>query len=352
MQLDIALAEVVRLRWCRSTGRLRSGLFGGAVLKIYMAGLSSLVSETAPDLMVIGKAKPQHVLESYYYLKSPAKFAKVRERGTKIFLDSGAYSMHTKGVKVDLKKFAQCIYTNRDMIEVAANLDAIGGANGAADSYHNLKKLEGMLLPQGLAVLPVHHVRDDDYWIQRYLDEGYPHICLGGMVPESSRTLPKWLDHIWSKYLLNPDGTAKVKVHGFGLTSSKLMFGYPFYSVDSTSWMSSRYGSCFLDIPQSDGTMMDIKVDFSSRSAKLRRIGSWHYERLSEPHRKKISDRLEQLEANRVKDPEFEARLECQFGFKPGWNPTAFAKSYGWRANFNIHYFERLQSRRVRHSQA
>jgi hypothetical protein len=319
-------------------------------LKIYIAGWST-VSGTAADLMVIGKAKPQHVLESYYYLKSPAKFAKVRERGTKIFLDSGAYSMHTKGVKVDLEEYAQFIYTNRDMIEVAANLDAIGGVNGACDSYHNLKKLEGLLKPQGTAVLPVHHVRDDDYWVQRYLDEGHPYICLGGMVPESSRTLRKRLDHIWCKYLLNADGTAKVKVHGFGLTSPKLMFGYPFYSVDSTSWISSCYGSCYLDILQSDGTVMDLKIEFSSRSAKRYRTGSWHYARRPEPHRKKISDRLEQLEATRVKDPEFEARWEDQFGYKPGWNPNAFAKSYGWRANFNIHYFERLQSRRVRHFQ-
>jgi hypothetical protein len=94
-------------------------------LKIYIAGISTVLSDTAAQLMVIGKAKPQHVLESYYYMKRPKKFAKMRERGTKIFLDSGAFSMHTKGVKIDLQEYARFIYHHRDFIEVAANLDAI-----------------------------------------------------------------------------------------------------------------------------------------------------------------------------------------------------------------------------------
>ena len=76
--------------------------------------------------MVIGKAKPQHVLESYYYLKRPKKIATIRERGTKIFLDSGAFTMFTKGVKIDLEQYAQFIIRHQDIIEVVANLDAIG----------------------------------------------------------------------------------------------------------------------------------------------------------------------------------------------------------------------------------
>ena len=60
-----------------------------------------------------------------------------------------------------------------------------------------------------------------------------------------------------------------------------------------------------------------------------------------------VIQRLEQLEAIRVKDPEFEAEWQHQFGYQPGYNPTALARSHGWRNHFNIHYFERIQSRRV-----
>ena len=102
------------------------------------------------------------------------------------------------------------------------------------------------------------------------------------------------------------DGKPKVKVHGFGMTTRELLFRYPWASVDSTSWYSSRYGGCFLDVPDDDGTVRDYKIDFSSRSGKR----SWHYDRLPPPHRKAISDRLEELEATRIRDPEFEAGLE------------------------------------------
>ena len=279
-------------------------------------------------------------MESYHYLQHPKKIEKIRQRGTKIFLDSGAFSMFTRGVKVDLRDYAQFIIRHQDIIEVPANLDAIGNAE---DTYANQKKLEGWLKPQGLGVLPVHHVRDKDYWLQRYLDEGYQHICLGGMVGESTATLRRWLDHVWHRYLTDKDGKPKVKVHGFGMTTRELLFRYPWASVDSTSWYSSRYGGCFLDVPDDDGTVRDYKIDFSSRSGKR----SWHYDRLPPPHRKAISDRLEELEATRIKDPEFEAGLENR-GYQPGWNPKAFAEGYGWRAHFNIHYFERLQARACR----
>ena len=153
-------------------------------MKIYIAGISTEVSETAADLRVIGKAKPQHVLESYYYLKNPKKIAITRERGTRIFLDSGAFTMFTQGVKIDLKEYARFIICHQDIIEVAANLDVIGNAE---HSYANQKKLEGLLKPHGLNVLPVHHVLEDhDHWLlKRYLDEGHQHICLGGMVTEN-----------------------------------------------------------------------------------------------------------------------------------------------------------------------
>ena len=72
--------------------------------------------------------------------------------------------------------------------------------------------------------------------------------------------------------------------------------------------------------------------------------GLLHFERLSPQQQKVVSQRLEELEATRIKDPEFEASCR-KFRHQPGWNPKAFAESYGWRAHFNIHYFERLQSR-------
>ena len=99
-----------------------------------------------------------------------------------------------------------------------------------------------------------------------------------------------------------------------------------------------------IDLLHPDGTIYDCKIEFSSRSGKRHQKNSRHFDCLGAPKQKAVSQRLEELEATRVKDPEFEAEWLDQFGYQPGWNPKALSESYGWRDHFNIHYFERLQS--------
>lgn len=194
-------------------------------MRVYIAGFYSARGSGTPNALVSSSADPLYVLESYHYMNSrKEKF--IRADKKKIFLDSGAFSMFTQGVTVDLKQYAQYIMDNADIIEIASSLDVIGRGSEAA-SYNNLKALENF----GVKVMPVHHARDDDKWLLRYMDEGYDHIFLGGMVPEGKPYLFEWLDHIWSKYLLGKDGTPKVKIHGFGLTSTDMMFRYPWYCM-------------------------------------------------------------------------------------------------------------------------
>jgi hypothetical protein len=291
-------------------------------------------------------AQPQNCLESFHYIgKQQAVVDYIRADKRQIFLDSGSFTAYTKKAEIDIRQYGRFIYKNWDIIETASNLDAIGSAE---QTYANQKTLEGWLKPYGMAVQPVHHIRDDDKWLQRYLDEGYDHISLGGMVPENTPLLRDGLDHLWSKYLTNPDGTPKVKVHGFGLTTRELMFRYPWYSVDSTSWaMTAMFGSCLIDFPEPDGTIRDFKVDFSHRSQKQKDINSWHFSCLADRHKAVVLARLEELEAERIKTPDVEQRLERLTGFKQGFNPVALGRSYGWRDNFNIQYFKRAENRAV-----
>jgi F0F1-type ATP synthase alpha subunit len=57
----------------------------------------------------------------------------------------------------------------------------------------------------------------------------------------------------------------------------------------------------------------DYKIEFSSRSGKRHVVDSLHFDRRSAREQKAVSQRLEQLEATRVKDPEFEAAWQDQF---------------------------------------
>jgi len=224
--------------------------------------------------------------------------------------------MHTQGVKVDLTAYAAFIQQHQDIIHIASNLDHIG-AGGEEKSYSNQKELERL----GVLVQPVFHARDKDIWLKRYLQEGYDYIFLGGMVPENTAYLRSWLDRIWDQYLTDADGYPKVKVHGFGMTVTELMFRYPWHSVDSTSWvMASRMGTIYIDFPSGK----DIKLSISSQSPKAKDFDS-HYDSLSPAAKQVVTERILEL----------------------GYDPELLRQRYGWRDHFNIEYYRRIQERRV-----
>ena len=310
---------------------------------IYHAGRSSPGSCSIHTRLTERYIYP-HVLESFFYAK-PRQLRAIRHNRQRIFLDSGAFSAFTQGARIDLKQYASFIESNPDIIEVASNLDVIG-QDSEQQSYSNMKQLERWLGPG--KVIPVHHVRDDDAWLRRYLDEGYGHLALGGMVIESTPILRQWLDHVWGHYLTNPDGTPKVKVHGFGLTTRELMFRYPFASVDSTSWISTgAFGGMMMDFPQEDGSVRDYKIDFSSRSKRRYELNSWHFNSLPPNEQEVVRERLQQLEAERVKRPDIESDFEAELGVKLAFTPEALAKSYGLRDLGNLEYFKRAMQRGV-----
>jgi hypothetical protein len=294
-------------------------------MRIYIAGIyhggRGSVNTQSENLKVTMDLKYPWLLESYHYVgKKPSLLNAMRDRQDTMFLDSGAFSAFTLGATIDLDQYAKFIKDNPDIIHQAASVDVIG-AGKEQQSYDNLKYLERL----GVQVLPTHHARDADHWLQRFLDEGYTHLCLGGMVPESTQYLREWLDKMWGRYLTNPDGTAKIKVHGFGLTTLELMFRYPWYSVDSTSWvMASRMGLIYVDLPRPDGSIRDFKVDVSERSAKTRQIDQ-HFDTFPPPIKEAITKRIIEL----------------------GYDPKLLRTHYGWRDHFNIEYFRRAMDRRV-----
>lgn len=254
------------------------------------------------------------MLESYHYVGNPKMTGIIRRSGDTVFMDSGAFSMFTQGVKIDPKEYGRYLLDNQDIWHVASNLDDV--TKTPEISYQNQKILEGM----GCKVQPVFHTREDPIWLQRYIDEGYDYIFLGGMVPESTPWLMQWLDDLWEHYLTHPDGTPRVKVHGFGLTTLDLMFRYPWFSVDSTSWvMTSRMGSIYLDLPH-----RDIKLQISDRSPSRQELNQ-HYDSLPPVMQAAVRARIEEL----------------------GFDADLLRSMYGWRDVFNVAYFNRIQHRRV-----
>jgi hypothetical protein len=203
-----------------------------------------------------------------------------RECGMDLFLDSGAYSAFTQQKIIPVESYADFIHQHGDIFSLIANLDDIDDIGGGSKSWDNLKALETM----GCAVFPVFHYEDDEHYLKKMIDN-YSFIALGGLVGAHRSKLRIWLDDIWQRFLIRDDRTARLNVHGFGLTDFELMARYPWYSIDSSSWLQTgMFGGCVF---YENGKLH--KIVFSDQSNDKRYFDGWHYNCLSSVDRIKAT---------------------------------------------------------------
>lgn len=158
-----------------------------------------------------------------------------------VFLDSGAFTAWTKRVEIDIQKYIEFIKQNQDVLTVYANLDVISPdrfSMGTKESAEKTLRNQKIMEEAGLSPLPVFHIGEPFEYFEYYINH-YDYIGLGGMVGKPRRTLDTWLDVVFRQYICDERGYPKVKVHGFGLTSVLLMVKYPWYSVDSATWIKA-----------------------------------------------------------------------------------------------------------------
>lgn len=183
-----------------------------------------------------------HVLESFHYVSKQRYVDDMRRDGAQVFLDSGAFSAYTLGVSIDLPTYCEYIKRNMDLwrvedgVVMASVLDGIGDP---LQTYRNQLHMEAL----GAKPLPCFHAGEDERYLEYYV-KNYEYITLGGMVGSSTKQLCIWLDRMWERYLTDGSGRPRLKVHGFGITAIPIMKRYPWYSVDSSSWIqSAAFGS-------------------------------------------------------------------------------------------------------------
>ena len=215
-------------------------------MKVYIAGLytsnfhaSGTYYEKLTDREKLGHDECIDRLESYHYIGKQAYVDRIRAKGDKVFLDSGAFSAFTLGKQIDLPAYCDYIHRNADIIDMASVLDGIGDP---LKTYQNQMAMEAL----GTRPLPCFHYGEDEQYLEHYI-ANYEYITIGGMVPISTPQLILWLDRIWAKYLTDGSGRPRLKVHGFGLTSVPLMTRYPWWSVDSSSWIQlAAHGNIYV----------------------------------------------------------------------------------------------------------
>lgn len=178
-----------------------------------------------------------------------------------LFVDSGAHSLFnqvfagttTKGQyareKADynyadtqefkdyLESYVEFIHANKDDIDVYVNVDIIFNPEKSWEVQQYLESC-------GLSPLPVFHFGEDIKWLKKYIDN-YEYIGIGGLGQDISKK--KFIyamgDPAFSCICDTKNRLPKVKVHGFAVTAVDLLRRYPWYSVDSTTWLQfSAYG--------------------------------------------------------------------------------------------------------------
>lgn len=180
-----------------------------------------------------------------------------------IFLDSGAYSARSLGVPVNLDEYIAFIKEYHEYIEVYPNLDVIGDAEA---TWENQKIMEAA----GLHPIPCYHYGEDFKYLERYVQ--YPYMALGGMVGASKPTIFAWLDVCWKIICDTPERLPKCKVHGFGMTSVDFILRYPWWSIDSTSWLAKgRFGGIY--VPREGSYLKPpLEIDVSTRAPTQKQV--------------------------------------------------------------------------------
>lgn len=173
-----------------------------------------------------------------------------------IFLDSGAFTLQKSMCRwkdpvnmEDLQEFCDyyCdvlhVYGHR--VDWYASVDFRRNTEATAIG-------QALMHERGWKPTPVFHCNNDIGYFQEYLDAGAPLIAIAkplrnpgqGLTIKSKKHYRQAYDQIFN---LIAQGGYKVALHGLAQTGV-MMFDYPWYSVDSTSWAVGSKAGSLLDI--------------------------------------------------------------------------------------------------------
>jgi len=189
--------------------------------------------------------------------------AETEHRYTNLMIDSGAFSVWSRGKVIRVEEYADFIIQSKKEFKdiknlYYVNLDVIGDEKGTNKNLSYLEK-------RGLEVLPVFTYKASFQELDRLIDK-YGYILFGGLVPLKGNTLIKWLEPCFARILKHYKKTGKLlKVHLLGITKDKILNRYPIYSCDSTTWLQVvRFGH----IVKSAGIGKEMPLRSKSSAAK------------------------------------------------------------------------------------
>ncbi len=189
-------------------------------MRLYLAG-----AENNHYYEVAKKDNRASFLTSYYYIYKRKPIC--MNEPNDLFLDSGAFSAMHSGAQINIDAYIEFIKEHGTKFEKVAALDCIGDWRG---TEKNLQYMRG----KGVNPIPVFHTNEPFDYLDNLLKEN-DYLCLG--VTGSKLRQPQiiaWLVEVFKRReRINPD----CKMHGFALTSAKIMKYFDWDSCDSTTWL-------------------------------------------------------------------------------------------------------------------
>lgn len=198
-------------------------------MKLYYAGAEDKQYEG-----VLVKMGITRKLESFHHLKGKPPCTATRPGYWDALLDSGGYSARTANIEISVENYASFINTYD--AKLVFELDVME----KKERDYNFQYIQDHC-PDAYQI-PIMHYGDFILGKRKTLikmAEEFPYIAIGGFAGSrlGQREARAYLNFIFSIT------GKKTRVHGLGITSDRWLNEFPFYSVDSTTWISSaRYG--------------------------------------------------------------------------------------------------------------
>lgn len=200
-------------------------------MKIFLAATNGGMTR-AQRAEVFAKYPPKYILETFYEGEKACRFALHTVGNKNFLLDSGAFSyLNGKQItKNDMDMYVKRYirFINQYEIKYFFEMD-VDSIFGLETVKYWRKQIETQT---GKKCIPVwHKQRGVDYWKQMCRD--YDYIAIGGLVLSARKQ-----EYPSYQKLVEYAAIRGIKVHGLGFTKTKILKEYPFYSVDSSSWMT------------------------------------------------------------------------------------------------------------------
>lgn len=253
---------------------------------IYSGSLTNAMADYLVKFMELGKFEPIDVLVSQLDRAGIKAMLKHAEKGIikSMFIDSGAYSEHSQGIKIDVDEYIEYVNGLDDKICAVAQVDHIPGVfkqakkpedyvESARLSWENfLYMYPKMKSPEKL--IAVFHQGESFEHLKNMLEwrdpEGRP-LQYIGISPSNDRSVAEKDIYLRDVYdFIARSSNPTVHTHLFGYTSMPGLSKFPWFSCDSVSHrLRAAYNKMFVGyIKNSTGTDGDVISFSKTRNAK------------------------------------------------------------------------------------